>query len=270
MDSIQGMEDKMNKGSWKVFYFFLISLFILAFPSLIMARAAIYDVLSKGSHWTLNVDGESGILNLLGGKGSRTPDGGWKMKMDIEWQGNSGILKAWADGENREQHVYMEVKRKNGLKVICEGYVAQETDQFMAGVTKHPARPSDIKGAWYATRIKAEMKPGAEVYEIRPELSVLDKEPPKAYIKVEGILVFTLGDRIKIRANAEDNIRVSKITIFIDGRSVKTCETWDIQKHLLRLVLINVGQLQRTHRRIKDNLKLWSLWFTLLPNQVLP
>jgi hypothetical protein len=135
--------------------FSLIFLLLVGLSSPVEARSMIYDILAKGSQWSLNVDGETGTLELLGGRGSRTRDGGWVMTMDINWQGNPGTLRAQADGGNTEQHVALAVQRRNGLKVNCEGYIAMETDRFMAGITRHAARPGDLHGAWYATLLKS-------------------------------------------------------------------------------------------------------------------
>ena len=135
--------------------FSLIFLLLVGLSSPVGARSMIYDILAKGSQWTLNVDGEEGTLELLGGRGSRTSDGGWVMTMDIRWQGNPGTLRAQADGGNTEQQVALAVQRRNGLRVNCEGYIAMETDRFMAGITRHPARPDDLHGAWYATLLKS-------------------------------------------------------------------------------------------------------------------
>jgi hypothetical protein len=118
----------------------------------LFARSMIHDILAKGSEWTLNVDGEVGTLTLLGGRGSRTSDGGWEMTMDVEWQGNPGTLNGWQDGENREQRVALELVRRSGIPVTLSGYIARETDAFMAGTSRSAARPEDIEGAWYATR----------------------------------------------------------------------------------------------------------------------
>lgn len=138
----------------------MVSLFLVIVSPLVQARSMIYDILAKGSQWTLNVDGEVGTLELLGGRGSRTRDGGWVMTMEIKWQNNPGTLRAQADGNNSEQHVVLAVQRRNGLKVNCEGYIAMETDRFMAGITRHAARPRDLHGAWYATLLKEGRKPG--------------------------------------------------------------------------------------------------------------
>lgn len=148
----------MKKKWFLVFLMF--SLFLVIVSPLVQARSMIYDILAKGSQWRLNVDGEVGTLELLGGRGSRTRDGGWVMTMDIKWQNNPGTLRAQADGKNREQHVALHVQRKNGLKVNCEGYIAMETDRFMAGITRHAARPKALHGAWYATLLKEGRKPG--------------------------------------------------------------------------------------------------------------
>jgi hypothetical protein len=70
--------------------------------------------------------------------------------------------------------------------------------------------------------LRADIKKNA-----RREILVADSEPPKVSIKVEGILVFTLNDKIKIRAGAEDNVKVAQITIYIDGVEKKTCQAWE-------------------------------------------
>jgi hypothetical protein len=135
--------------------FSLIFLLLVGLSSPVGARSMIDDILAKGSRWTLNVDGEEGTLELLGGRGSRTPDNGWVMTMDISWQGNPGTLRAQADGGNTEQQVALAVQHRNGLRVNCEGYIAMETDRFMAGITRHPAQPNALHGAWYATLLKS-------------------------------------------------------------------------------------------------------------------
>ncbi|HLP61949.1 MAG TPA: hypothetical protein VK186_24110, partial [Candidatus Deferrimicrobium sp.] len=48
----------------------------------VQAKSMIYDILNKGSEWTLNVDGEEGTLELLGGSGSSTGGSGWRMSME--------------------------------------------------------------------------------------------------------------------------------------------------------------------------------------------
>ncbi|MCK4763795.1 MAG: carboxypeptidase regulatory-like domain-containing protein [Candidatus Aminicenantes bacterium] len=154
----------MKKKLLLVFWLIFMVMFFVS--ERVEAKSAIYDILAKGSTWTLNVDGESGTLELLGGRGSRTTDGGWEMTSEIRWQGNPGTLQGRADGSNSEQRVILNVQRRNGLRVTCEGYIAQETDRFMAGISKHPARPRDIRGAWYA--IKQGKNPRVPVIERKP------------------------------------------------------------------------------------------------------
>lgn len=61
----------------------------------------------------------------------------------------------------------------------------------------------------------------------QPQKTTADNEPPSVSVKVDGILIFTLGDRISIIARAEDNVGVSNTKIYIDGRLVKTCSVWE-------------------------------------------
>jgi len=138
-----------------IIFFVCVSLVVL-FSYRAEAKSSIHDILSKGSKWVLNVDGEIGTLELIGGSGSKTADGGWEMTMEITWQGNNGTLKAFADGKNNEQRVILNVQHKNGLKVTCDGCIAQLTDHFMAGMTRHKAVPKDLLGAWFATKHKIE------------------------------------------------------------------------------------------------------------------
>ncbi|MCU0287379.1 MAG: hypothetical protein MUF15_13420 [Acidobacteria bacterium] len=92
----------------------------------LQAKSLIYDILDKGSTWTLVVDGEEGTLELLGGRGSSTGGMGWRMSMDVRWQGRMGNLRAEADNENSQQRVFLSLKRNGEIPVICEGYIAQE------------------------------------------------------------------------------------------------------------------------------------------------
>lgn len=219
--------------------FFLVFIGILSISALclpVQARSMIYDILAKGSEWTLNVDGEEGLLELLGGSGSSTGGLGWKMAMEIRWQGNAGILRAEANADNTQQQVVLSVTRRNGLQVICEGYIAQETDGSMSGTTRQAAATGEINGAWYA--VKKESDPGAMRRrspvirrDFKPntarDLFSTDTEPPKAAIKVDGILVFTVNDTIKLRASAEDNVKVTQVAVYIDGQEKKSCPAWE-------------------------------------------
>jgi len=218
--------------------FFLVFIGILSISALclpVQARSMIYDILAKGSEWTLNVDGEEGTLELLGGSGSSTGGSGWKMAMEIRWQGNAGILRAEANDDNTQQQVVLIVTHKDGRQVTCEGYISQENEESMAGTTRQAAATEEINGAWYA--VKKTSTPGVMLKrpirraDIRPntrrEIRLLDTEPPKAAIKVEGILVFTLNDTIKLRASAEDNVKVAQVAVYIDGQEKKTCQAWE-------------------------------------------
>ncbi len=201
----------------------------------VQAKSMIYDILSKGSEWTLNVDGEEGILELLGGSGSSTGGSGWRMSMEIRWQGNNGSLQAEADNENSQQRVVLTLQRQNGMAVTCEGYIAQETDRLMAGITRYPAIGKGTSGAWYAVKkqtatVGLSRKPLLRtdiIKNARRDILVKDSEPPNVDIKIEGILVFTLNDKIKIRASAQDNVKIAQIAVYIDGLEKKTCQAWE-------------------------------------------
>jgi hypothetical protein len=130
----------------------LFTLFSISFQA--QARSMIYDILEKGSQWTLNVDGDSGTLELLGGSGVKPPHGGWSMTMTVKWNNIEGTLIAQADADNAEQHVAMSLTKKNGIHVNCEGYIGMETDRFMAGISVYAGSPNSIKGSWYATVIE--------------------------------------------------------------------------------------------------------------------
>ncbi|HLP62571.1 MAG TPA: hypothetical protein VK186_27275, partial [Candidatus Deferrimicrobium sp.] len=175
-------------------------------------------------------------LELLGGSGSSTGGSGWRMSMEIRWQGNSGNLRGEADNENLQQRVFLNVKRQNGTAVICEGYIAQETDRFMSGNTRYPTADKIIHGAWYAIKkqtagtvgLSTKLSPSRDItLNARRTPQSKDREAPKVNIKVDGILVFTVQDTIYLRASAEDNEKVAQISVFIDGQEKKMCQAWE-------------------------------------------
>ncbi|MCX6582276.1 MAG: hypothetical protein NT166_19055 [Candidatus Aminicenantes bacterium] len=222
----------------KIRFLFLVFSALLLVNTLclpVQAKNMIYDTLGKGSEWTLNVDGEEGALELLGGSGASTGGSGWRMNMEIRWQGVNGSLRAETDNDNSQQRVVLALQRQNGMAVTCEGYIAQETDRFMAGVTRYPSLGKDTCGAWYAvknqtTPVGPSRKPPLRteiIKNARREILSKDSEPPKVDIKIEGILVFTLNDKIKIRASAEDNVKIAQITVYIDHQEMKTCQAWE-------------------------------------------
>lgn len=182
----------------RVILFFVCFSLVFLFSYRAEAKSSIHDILNKGSKWVLNVDGEIGTLELIGGHGSKTADGGWEMAMEVKWQGNTGTLKAFADGKNSEQRVFLNVQRKNGLKVTCEGYIARETGRIMAGITHHKAVPKNLHGAWFATKHKIEREVLADGrarvdgratparIAVRPQSSAVIKKPATGKCSISG------------------------------------------------------------------------------------
>ena len=122
------------------------------------ARPLIQDVLSKGDSWLLTVDGERDSLLILGGKGSQTKNGGYKLNYQVAWGQHSGVLKGESDNNNSSQFVTLQLIRSNGSRVECRGYIAQKTDDFMAGTCGSKRVP----GAWYAVRSDSEVSSKSE------------------------------------------------------------------------------------------------------------
>jgi hypothetical protein len=125
-------------------------------------KSMIYDILNKGSRWSLNVDGEEGVLELLGGSGSSTGGSGWRMNMQVLWQGRPGNLQAESDNENAQQWVLLNLIRQDGSPVVCEGFIASETDRFMAGTSRYQVEENTghaEHGAWYALKKRSRWKP---------------------------------------------------------------------------------------------------------------
>jgi hypothetical protein len=195
---------------------------VLAAP--LFARSMIHDILAKGSEWTLNVDGEVGTLTLLGGRGSRTSDGGWEMTMDVEWQGNPGTLSGWQDGENREQRVTLELTRRPGIPVSLTGHIAKETDAFMAGTSRYAARPEDIEGAWYATRGRGTTASGSGGTrgESRPAEEKPGDDPPVVAVGVVGRRVPAIETERPAVATCRVAGRVTGERGFVGGVAVYT------------------------------------------------
>ncbi len=122
------------------------------------ARPALEDTLTKGSKWSLTVNHQTAALLILGGKGSRKPDGGWQQTFDLKWGEQDGVLKANSDGSNAVQRVKLQLKYKNGMSVVCSGVIAQGTDNMMAGTCGRRQSP----GAWYAVRSDGSASQGGE------------------------------------------------------------------------------------------------------------
>jgi hypothetical protein len=59
---------------------------------------------------------------------------------------------------------------------------------------------------------------------LKQSKTVIDSQPPSVTIDVHGILVFIVGDEIRISAGAEDNVSVSKVSIYVDGRTAASAE----------------------------------------------
>ncbi len=60
----------------------------------------------------------------------------------------------------------------------------------------------------------------------RTDLPAADNTPPQVSVDVEGILVRTVGDRVDLRATAEDDGEVASTTLFLGGHAVRTCQAW--------------------------------------------
>lgn len=218
---------------------FLIALFFGISFSPLWGSQSIDEILNKGSRWTLTVDQETHILELLGGVGSQVPGGGWSMKMEVKWNDIGGILKAQSNADNTEQTVILSLQNEKNEHVLCEGKIDPQNNQFMSGTSRYPKLEKAQIGSWQATKLNAdtpvsatpERRHGKDLLIRRDKDTVLkplslDKEPPQASIEVEGILVFTIKDTIKLKAQAEDNEKVTKLTVYIDQQPVKTCEAW--------------------------------------------
>jgi hypothetical protein len=112
------------------------------------ARPLIQKVLSKGDSWMLTINGERDSLLIRGGKGSQTTNGGFKLNYHVAWGKHSGVLKGESGNNNSSQFVTLQLIRTNGSRVECRGYIARDTDDFMAGTCGSKRAP----GAWYAIR----------------------------------------------------------------------------------------------------------------------
>lgn len=136
-----------------------IALLAIAAPD-VYAKPHIHTILAKGSQWTLNVNGDQAKLTLLGGKGGQISGGGFEVFYNVDWGGQKGTLSGVSDAKNSRQAVTLELTRRNGIKVTCNGFIAQETDEFMAGVCGTVAR-----GAFYATRVASGVAAQSDVTE---------------------------------------------------------------------------------------------------------
>ncbi|CAH1385457.1 hypothetical protein NTGM5_120105 [Candidatus Nitrotoga sp. M5] len=199
--------------------------FMLLVSSGVEARPHISDTLAKGSQWNLNVDGATGILKLLGGHGEITDDGGWKMEMDVEWDGRPGKLHATADDSNGLQQVSMELSHANTMPVKCTGYIALRSDKMMAGTSRNGV----ARGAWYATLVPdtAVVPFPAVLVPVKP-----DTKDPKPSTRLPsgpqikaGVTPFSPNskEKVKFTARAKGPAKVFAVTIYVNGKMAKSC-----------------------------------------------
>lgn len=189
------------------------------------ARPHISDTLAKGSQWNLNVDGVTGILKLLGGRGGITDDGGWEMKMDVEWDGRPGTLSATSDDSNGLQRVSMELRHVNTMPVNCTGYIALRSDSMMAGTSGNGV----ARGAWYATRVPdtTVVPLPAVLVPVKPDTQ--DPKPPARVPsgpKIEaGVTPFSPDskEKVKFTARAKGPARVFAVSIYVNDKMAKSC-----------------------------------------------
>ena len=199
--------------------------FMLLVSPGVEARPHISDTLAKGSQWNLNVDGVTGILKLLGGRGGITNDGGWEMEMDVEWDGRPGTLSATSDDSNGLQRVSMELRHVNSMPVNCTGYIALRSDNMMAGTSSNGV----ARGAWYATLISdtAVLPLPAVLVPVKP-----DTQDPKPSARVPagpkieaGVTPFSPDskEKVKFTARAKGPARLFAVTIYVNDKMAKSC-----------------------------------------------
>jgi len=123
---------------------------VLVAPAL--ARPPINEVLAKGSEWLLNVDGESGVLRVVGGQASPGQGGGWSVTLDVSWDGRPGTLEGRSFTGEKVQAVTLNLSAPDGTKFTARGYIARESSNFMAGFSTYRTGARDVNGAWYALR----------------------------------------------------------------------------------------------------------------------
>jgi len=116
------------------------------------ARPPIHEVLAKGSEWLLNVDGESGLLRVVGGQASPGQGGGWSVTLDVSWNGRPGTLEGRSFADEKVQAVTLNLTDAGGTKFTARGYIARESSNFMAGFSTYRTGARDVNGAWYALR----------------------------------------------------------------------------------------------------------------------
>ena len=131
---------------------FVSGLVLLGFCTLVSpplrAQQQLIDILDKGSEWTMQLDGDTATLKLLGGRGGWISSGGFELKYDVTWGGTQGELQAQSDAANRQRNVRITLALAGGARTQCAGSLALGNDNMMAGTCDSATGT----GAWYAVR----------------------------------------------------------------------------------------------------------------------
>jgi len=130
----------------------LVSTAVLLLATPLHTQQQFIDVLAKGSEWTLQVNGETATLRLLGGRGGRTADGGFELEYQVVWGDVDGALHAVSDASQDVRRVTLDLTYASGAHLQCQGFLARGSDDMMAGT----CGGRDAPGAWYAVRVGAD------------------------------------------------------------------------------------------------------------------
>jgi hypothetical protein len=179
------------------------------------------QVIKGGEEWVCSLDlhqGDTGTLqfsrNAKGGIAGKTVvlrgENSFEHEIKGRWVGSEIQFKRQLSGQSFQPFEGETEIRDGSESVAMKGRFAAK-----------------LAGTWTAECRRSEpMIQRTPVAELRKPVRVrLDRVPPKVTVRVDGILSVTLGERIHITAQAQDNDGLQSITILIDGEAVATCSS---------------------------------------------
>lgn len=114
--------------------------------------AELSDLFDKGTQWHLTIDDWDGPMVVQDLKVSSSKSDPVVLNATVGWQGQQGRLTVSEYTRDPRRSVLLIISLPNGEDVEAEGFMARESDAFMAGPTRFATDDVTYFGAWYATR----------------------------------------------------------------------------------------------------------------------
>jgi len=114
--------------------------------------AEIESLFYKGAQWQLTLDDWDGPMVVQDQRLTTDKSGMKLLSSSVMWKNRRGKLDVREYTRDPRRAIFLAIELPNGESIEAEGFLARESDTFMAGVTRHATKTDTYFGAWYARR----------------------------------------------------------------------------------------------------------------------